>query len=438
MKMSPEFQRNLWLEMTQHRIIGMPTLLGAIFLLTYLIAGSHYPEPLQVIAMSIYFLLTLLWGTRLAGEALVTEVQDKTWDQQRLSSISPWAMSWGKLFGSTVFTWYGALCCLPVYIFAAWQAGEHDIIKTVLFMVVVSVFGQAVALLASLQSIKVYNRSATTGFMVAGLVVTFPIVSWGLKDAGYIIWYGNHYQPLDFLLIAVTCFGAWSLIGIHRRMRAELQFRNTPVYWLGFCIFMAIFISGFITETVHGQELMSMHLFTAYTTFIVLMYVMVIAEDKNPVIARRIVNAYQARAWTAFFENTPAWAVTLCGVYVLCLLLLIQASSLSSYVPGFTNLHAIVFAIALFVTRDVLLFIFFNMSTDRKRADAAAVFYLVVLYWLAPSILSGLNLSSLNAAFYPFGYHNKFVTIIAALVQVGVLVALIINRWHKLFRKKGT
>ncbi|MGD8642238.1 MAG: hypothetical protein PVG89_16490, partial [Gammaproteobacteria bacterium] len=130
--MNPEFQRNVWLELTPHRVVSMPAVLVAVFFLVYLIAGDRYPDPLRITAMTIFFLLTLLWGSRLAGEALVNEVQDRTWDQQRMSSISPWSMSWGKLFGSTVFTWYGAAICLLAYFIAAIQSGEQEIIKTVL------------------------------------------------------------------------------------------------------------------------------------------------------------------------------------------------------------------------------------------------------------------------------------------------------------------
>ena len=94
MKISPEFQRNIWLELTSHRLVGMPAVLLAVFFLIYLVTGELFSDATRITAMTLYFLLALLWGTRLAGEALVNEIQDRTWDQQRMSSISPWSMSW--------------------------------------------------------------------------------------------------------------------------------------------------------------------------------------------------------------------------------------------------------------------------------------------------------------------------------------------------------
>lgn len=435
MNVNPEFQRNVWLELTPHRLISMPAVLLAVFFLVYLIAGDHYPQPLRIAAMTIFFLLTLLWGSRLAGEALVNEVQDKTWDQQRMSSIPPWSMSWGKLFGSTVFTWYGAAICLVAYIIAALQSGQQEIIKTLLFMVFVSVFGQSVALLSSLQTVKTYHRSASTAFMVAGILVSIPVISWGFQGIGTIQWYGAYYRPLDFLLTSVICFSGWSLLGIHRRMREELQFRNTPLYWFIFCVFVSFYLSGLVPARVLGDEVATIRLVVAYMSFIGLAYLMVITEEKNPVLVRRIIAALRARNWQNVFENTPAWLVTLAGVYGLCLALLVHSSSLVHYFPHAVEVKPAAVAVALFVSRDILIFIFFNVSTNRRRADVTALFYLVMLYWLIPSILSGLGMGSLNAVLLPVGPHSEMVSIAAGALQVGVLVFLSARRWSRLYVK---
>ena len=433
MRMNPEFHRNVWLELTPHRMISMPAVLAAVFFLVYLIAGDNYPNPLRITAMTIFFLLTLLWGSRLAGEALVNEVQDKTWDQQRMSSIPPWSMSWGKLFGSTVFTWYGAVICLLVYIIAAFQSGEQEVVKTMLFMVFVSVFGQSIALLSSLQSVKQYHRSASTAFMVAGILVSFPLISWAFQGIGTMQWYGSDYRPLNFLLVSVFCFTAWSLLGIHRRIREELQFRNTPVYWFLFCVFAASYLAGLVPARVLGDEVVTIRLVVAYATFIGLVYVMVITEDKNPVLVRRIIAALQARNWLSVFENLPAWLVTLAGVYGLCIALLVHSSSLIQFLPRTVEVKPAAVAVALFVTRDVLLFIFFNMSANRRRADVTAIFYLLLLYWLIPSILTGLNMTSLNAVLLPMGPHDEMVSIVAGLIQVGLLAYFNVRRWQRLY-----
>jgi pimeloyl-ACP methyl ester carboxylesterase len=61
------------------------------------------------IIVLLFGVLTILWGTRLAANSILDEMADKTWDWQRLSILSPWTMTWGKLFGATAFAWYGGL-----------------------------------------------------------------------------------------------------------------------------------------------------------------------------------------------------------------------------------------------------------------------------------------------------------------------------------------
>ena len=51
---SPEFRRNLWLEFTPHRLIAMPVLLGAVFLLTTMGAGRTFDESTGTVAGAVH------------------------------------------------------------------------------------------------------------------------------------------------------------------------------------------------------------------------------------------------------------------------------------------------------------------------------------------------------------------------------------------------
>ncbi|WP_455365339.1 hypothetical protein [Kaarinaea lacus] len=433
MNPNPEFLRNVWLELTPHRLIAMPVVLLAIFFLTYLITGTAFADSARIVALILYFGFTILWGTRLAGEALLSEVQDRTWDQQRMSSIAPWSMTWGKLFGSTIYPWYGAAICLLVYAATALQTNQADIIKYLLFMLAIAVLSQGIALLSSVQTIKLYQRSASTAFMVLGIIVALPLISWAFNEAGFILWYGIQIRVLDFLLLSVIAFAGWSLIGIYRKMREELQFRNTPVYWLGFCVFMAIYLAGSIPAQLPGNELPTLRLFVAYSTFITLAYVMLVLEEKNPLIMRRLLVARAQRNWRGVFENTPCWLVTLLSVYVLCVMLMFNSYPQISLAGRGFSFKPYLLSMALFLTRDILIFVLFNMSANRRRADMTAVFYLLLLYWLLPSIFNGLDMPMATAALLPFGTHDATISIASGILQSAVLIFLVWQRWRKLY-----
>ena len=106
MRLNPEFRRNLWLELTASRFLG----LGAVIVLCVaaLEAGEQFDDFAggYVYLGKMGFVLTVIvWGTRRAAAGMGAEVRSATWDWQRLSSMGPWSMTWGKLFGPTAFTW---------------------------------------------------------------------------------------------------------------------------------------------------------------------------------------------------------------------------------------------------------------------------------------------------------------------------------------------
>ena len=80
--------------------------------------ASAGPATIGQTAQLLYFFFTVLWGTRNAALSVVGEIRERTWDSQKLSSIGPAEMVWGKLFGATVQNWFGGLLCLAVL---AWQ-----------------------------------------------------------------------------------------------------------------------------------------------------------------------------------------------------------------------------------------------------------------------------------------------------------------------------
>ena len=49
-----------------------------------------------------------------AADSVLDEVNDNTWDFQKLSALSPWSLAFGKLFGSTIYCWYGGLIAFAV------------------------------------------------------------------------------------------------------------------------------------------------------------------------------------------------------------------------------------------------------------------------------------------------------------------------------------
>jgi hypothetical protein len=128
--MNPELRRHLWLEFSPHRLIATPALIALVALLVVAMSDGYGLKPIAIAAAYGFMGLVMLWGTHNAAESMMEEVRNRTWDTQRMSSIEPWAMTWGKLAGATAFTWYGGAICLALFIVTGAGRLEIAVLKT--------------------------------------------------------------------------------------------------------------------------------------------------------------------------------------------------------------------------------------------------------------------------------------------------------------------
>ena len=104
MRLNPELQRYVWLEFSLQRLIVMPLVLAVILYISSS-GTSNVASNIAYCAMFLFVVLIGLWGGNKAAASVIEEVNDNTWDFQRLSSVSPVSLMFGKLFGSTIYCW---------------------------------------------------------------------------------------------------------------------------------------------------------------------------------------------------------------------------------------------------------------------------------------------------------------------------------------------
>ena len=101
--LNPELQRNLWLQWSPARALLMPAVLALIAAFIVVSGNGEYTVR-SALANGFSFLaavLVLPYGVYLGVGSIAWEIRERTWDQQRLSSLGPWQMAWGKLLGTT-------------------------------------------------------------------------------------------------------------------------------------------------------------------------------------------------------------------------------------------------------------------------------------------------------------------------------------------------
>lgn len=439
--MNPEFRRNVWLELTPRRIVFMVVVLALIFFAAAISGGSDWRP--DSVALFLYYFIVVFWGSRNAALSVVGEIRDRTWDMQRLSSLSAGAMTWGKLFGSTIYNWFGGTICLAVLLASRLvHQGTLATAIDLVYFVVVGVISQSTSLLASLIAARrrqSHTRLEVFAYQVTGIVAAICVFAvWQAADPAssflpqrkavdIIAWWGQRLDARPFLLASLAVFAGWILVACYRLMRIELKMRNGPFVWLGFLVFAGVYVAGFeplfpqgfsfphITEVV-GLGRLSL----AAGTFSTLSYVMVLLEPKDRVLYRWMGGELSRGHIAQAALRLQAWMMSYFFALVAIIGVILYLKDLEHGVG-----HLTVMAIAGFgfITRDIGIFVLMAVR-GRRRGDLAAIVILFALYALIPAILVGLDIKRVLPIFIPLPGETLWLGPAGAWAQA-VLVAVL-------------
>jgi hypothetical protein len=433
---NPEFRRNIWLEITPNRMIGMPLVLFALFFMAYVSDDNRLATLVTSTATGAFFVISLLWGTKLASESVMNEIRDHTWDGQRMSAISPWALSWGKLFGSTIYTWYGALICLAVAGLSATGENAGETMKSLLLFLLVGVLAQAVSLLASLMAIRKerkFNRSQTAAFLILGIVATSPFFGTAFDSKSLADWFGTHYERLDFVLGSLFCFTLWAIVGIYHLMRAELQMKNRPWVWYGFVLFLMGYVAGlfYSVPSVAAKPwgAASPPVLAAYFTAVAVTYFMAFAERKDFLSLHVLFRLASSGMWGRFLERSPRWILSFPIPVAAGIALMLFPRLTSAGAPA--GIGWFVLASIFFMARDFGIMLFCNLGKSARRADMLTVLYLALLYGIVPSTLSAMGLETTTHLFWPGAGQYAYLGTAASLLELLAIAWMVAIRWKK-------
>jgi hypothetical protein len=431
---NPEFRRNLWLEFSPHRLVAMPAVL--ILFLALIYAASREPgASVATAAAWIAAALIGVWGARNAMDCVAEEVRSRTWDNQRMSAIGPWAMTWGKLLGAASFAWYGGLMALAVLLLAAPRGWTPPPTTLAALIVAGSLLVQGVACLGGLAvARKGYARRGGAGGWV--LVLLLFMVGPGLlgffsETARTVPWWNGQHDFLNFTLGSAVFFAACAVFGVYRSMAMELQVRTVPWAFAAFILLLAAYFAGFFVHRAPWawdarNALLLWGLLTAST----LTYLQLFAENTGVVVFRRVQVRLERGEWRRALEELPCWPVglALAGVFALLGVFLTDPLPIP---PGL--LRDLAFApLAIFVllVRDAAIFLVFAFARQPRRAEGAALFYLVLLYGILPGLLAAAEFKQASQFVLPPVLSEPGKAAIIGAVHAAIAGALVAWRWR--------
>ncbi|MBU6374285.1 MAG: hypothetical protein KJS97_16290 [Alphaproteobacteria bacterium] len=436
--MNPELQRNVWLELNPTRLAVMPLVIGLIIMVASLGGGMR---SVMEAAQMLFVVIAVVWGAFKAARTVTDEVRDRTWDSQRMSGLSPWAMTFGKLFGATIYCWYGGLIALAIYAATRMMAPAETNVTAPLWLdllrlVLGAAFAQAVALSASLAGARRRRGQARADsflFFAAGMAAYIGaeslhgansvLNSMSETFAGEVMrvtWWGAPVDAAVFGVASLAFFTLLAALAAWRLMRVELQSAAQPVAYAVLAAAAILWFAGFQQD---GPD----RALAALVVCIGLTWATVWIEPKDVV------------AWRALAQGAPGAGAlvpaTLTALAITWTTAIAGAVLVATQGPSNELASALAApAFAAFVTRDVLVFAFFHLGDRQKRGDFAAVLTIVLLYGFAPALLSGVTGSTLvKAAFYTDaadGFTANTVSLVSALIQAAAFGAMAYARFR--------
>jgi hypothetical protein len=448
---NPEFERNLWLETTRRRIIGVAVVLALIYGATALVTKNDMHMLTQVmgsVGLLVFAACGLIWASRAAGSSVLDEIRGRTWDFQRLSALSPWAMTWGKLFGASSLAWLAAVTGL-VAVAAAGLADNRGLLalNLVFALIGLAVFLQGCAMGAALIGVRkarAEGRMATGGAVLLGVIGGFLLLwvfgsklpfaagAWsGGVPLGFdldkrIVWWGLELPQITFTSASLCAFALWGLTGAWRLMRLELQLRNSPWVWVAFLFFAAVWRAG-LAPAAGGA---SAALLTAALVFAAAAYVAAFVEPADAVRMRQFAAAVRVWSIPRMIELAPAGAaaakLAVLSVIAFCL---VSAAAPSGDATTPTPVAAL--AAIAFLARDLGVIVFFRFGPRPGRGDLTAVIALVLLY-VVGGLIAGVAGGPTGAAlFSPLSAAAPLVSLGSGAVQAVAAWWLAVGRLRR-------
>ncbi len=467
---NPELQRNAWLELRQNRMIVMPLLIGLIYIITIVIGLHPYDKlsPLRYVSLAIFHILVSVWGTKQAADAVASEINEKTWDRQRMTGLSPWKITIGKLFGPTLFQWYGAIWCLGVYFLCCFSSDNFSQDVFIGLVTIFSgMFANALGLLFSLLSITGNQSSSfsntkinTTFFFIMALLIGYQTSSTmtiqGLLFHRNISWYGIPWGNF-FNLFFVFVFLSWGVMGIYRNIRTELQYKNDSKVWLAFIVFVIIYCFGFsfhseFTDGINFSAFDVVFLKLNFVTYFLVSITsfLLLIERKNIVDYKMFVADFNSFNFKKLNFSSPLWLISgiVSGLFLLALATLSLVHKPDSLASDnfkifnlisdnkreFINQHLsfFYFGVLLLLIRDIFVTRFLLYCTNFKNNILIIVIYYAVMYAALPMVF-GANGGQLICLFYPIPFTGYSI---ASFISLAFQAALAFYIYRSSYRSK--
>lgn len=440
-----EFTRNTWTEMTPKRLLAMPLLVITLYFLVFSLTDNFRFSVMPKLCIFLYAIFTYIWGTRLAAESVVKEINANTWPSQVMTSMSPLKMAIGKLFGSTVYIWYGNLFCLALYVFSykihsdkLIPLSNAELYSNVLIFILLGLIAHIMPLLVSLHSIRwrhFFEQFDLTFFQLTGVLALLPLrLILNKTGANAVMWFGEFYSFKCLVIIFSAIFIVWGFIAIVNQIKAEFGQEPYPVPWFLFSLTLAAILFGFNNNYSDVPPVRYIGSFAALFAVLCLTYLTVCGESNMALRPHMVLKYLKAKQYKRLFMIMPRSLVTIPIILGIAIILSCQLSSMDT--DSSKSFICLVWAVIMFMLRDFSFIYLWSLFAQGNEKETTVVPVLIALatYTVIPAILFKLKFKALYTFFTPYFHDNDaasfnelaVLTVAPATIEFLIMLALLI------------
>ncbi|MCZ6877190.1 MAG: hypothetical protein O7G29_03510 [Acidobacteria bacterium] len=422
---SPEIIRYLRSEARRGRLVTGLVTANLIAFAIYLMAtqSEDLGETLVTVLFMVQGVLLLVYGTVRTTASVLAERTERTWDFQRLTPLSSWELTWGKLIGAPVFPYFLLLSLVPWVVLGvslSAAVGWGELLVSYLKLLGI---GFAVLSLGLLFS-AYHDRDSRTHATTAGGAILgffgFQYLTMLDGTSPMISFYGWQISLELFAPASAAAFGLWFLAGAKWRIGEDLQ--EPDYFWRfpAFLLFTYLYLLGLIQEPAwnggHYVLLLGLPLIAVYGA--------ALGSPFGP---------HELRRWSLCqsvpdkLNQSPSWAKGLAALFGLALLSFFLGSPSEPASSWFLIL------LPAFAARD-LAFVQWCKLGQLRRPEVVAVVYLTLAYALPSLVLVSFEVENGFFLFAPVPQADTtlFLTVLPGLGQAAVMTFLLRARIRKL------
>jgi len=434
MSVNPELRRNLLLEWSTHRMVLACGGLAGIFTLVGMFDPRGFGNIVANVALTTFVLATMAWGSHRAGDSVLDELRERTWDAQRMSALTPWSMTWGKLCGATVIPWFAGLISLGVYFIGRQGPTALERLEVIATCIAGAVLVQSLSLIGALVGTRLdkHGKSTLTSWAAVGILALLSTYfSIYYKSTDDILWYGNAYNRNNFLTVSAFALAGWITFGAYRLMCVELAVATRPWAWVAFILYLTVyFAGGFIPSGWPIARSIALFAAMGIVVSVGATYLSAFALFRDPLTFRRLKTYATDGKLRRFFEEMPTWMASLCvaGVFMLVCVSMHFAPHFSP--DRIENVRLGAIAVWLSAVRNLGVLFYFTYGGTNKRVETSTIICLALLYWVVPSILESMGLLKVSWIFSPPMWDRPLLSGIIIFAHILIIGTLCLRRYR--------